>query len=111
MPKTFTPDFAFDASSVTIRNLSDEQVRALSMRYNAAISALEVRALRGKDPALLAAIGKRAVHVVAVHPIVGRVEWVIHFETASLACPCEVDAADGFLVEVVVLRGLRFEEH
>lgn len=105
--------FFYCGADVIAEPFNDLRLLA-SIRYNASISAMELRGLRpeGRPPSLLAAIGVSPLTVTMRGPGPNRppVEtWKVHFETATLACPFEHEPGNAPAYEVVVLRGLRFE--
>ena len=122
----YAADILMATHSLLVRNGAGEDLSIASMIYNAAISALEVRAYRheGTPPTLAQCIGTSPIRIfeVAVDSE-GRVETLratVHFETATLGFGFECDPGardrngnrlrDTEMVrEVVILRGLRIE--
>jgi hypothetical protein len=113
MARAFT-DHIITAADLLVRSVDTRRRLSLaSIRYNAAISAIELRAHRpaGRPPMLREEIGKGPICVAVVVPGMPKEAHVLSFETATLACPFEAPMSDeGHAVqEVVVLRGCRIE--
>ena len=121
-------NFCLSSGDISLESSDSKALQGVtSIRYNAAISALELRAVRdayGDEPRLVQQIGKSPL---AVFLLPGPFRSVreraceIHFESATCAFPFEVEGTIGprqrgedgeswAVQEVVVLRGLRIVE-
>lgn len=102
-------DVTWDSDVATIENATGELLPTISLRYNAAISALEVRVLRTDADEYQRKLGRGPLCMRLQHSAIHQAEkHVIHFEDARVAFPVEVESG-GCVLSVFVLRGLRVE--
>ncbi len=114
-------DLVWDGSCLALVDASGEplDLALTSIRYNAAISAVELRATMsvGHGPELVGKLGRGPLRMRLSQPGDDRVfRCSVHFETATLGFPFECEniqrpgRESSFIVEeVVILRGIRVE--
>ena len=111
---SFLRDMCLSGEMLLTANLAGAELPIVSLRYNAAADAVEVRtphALEGPSE-FLALLGGGPLCVFKCWPAdAPRVEiYRIHFESATLGFPLESDASERAVLEVFILRGLRIEK-